>query len=52
MSELTKCLINMKNNKSPETDGFLSKYFKIFWKKMDAFVIRSVNHSYNIGELF
>ena len=29
MSELTKALKNMKNNKSPGTDGFSSKFFKV-----------------------
>ena len=51
MSELTKALKNMKNNKSPGTDGFSSEFFKVFWKKIGIFVMRSVNHSYNIGEL-
>ena len=51
MSELTKALKNMKNNKSPGTDGFSSKFFKVFWKKIGIFVMQSVNHSYNIGEL-
>ena len=51
MSELTKALKNMKNNKSPGTDGFSSEFFKVFWKKIGIYVMRSVNHSYNIGEL-
>ena len=51
ISELTKALKNMKNNKSPGTDGFSSEFFKVFWKKIGIFVMRSVNHSYNIGEL-
>ena len=51
MSELTKALKNMKNNKSPGTDGFSSEFFKVFWKKIGIFVMRSVNYSYNIGEL-
>ena len=41
----------MKNNESPGTDGFSSEFFKVFWKKIGIFVLRSVNHSYNIGEL-
>ena len=51
MSELTKALKNMKNNKSLGTDGFSSEFFKVFWKKIGIFVMRSVKHSYNIGEL-
>ena len=33
MSELTKALKNMKNNKNPGTDGLSSEYFKVFWGK-------------------
>ena len=51
MSELTKALKNMKNNKSQGTDGFSSDFFKVFWKKIGIFVMRSANHSYNIAEL-
>ena len=49
MSELTKALKNMKNNKSPGTDGFSSEFFKVFWKKIGIFVMRSVKYSYNIA---
>lgn len=51
LSELTKALSNMKNNKSPGTDGFSSEFFKVFWKKIGTFVLRSINYSYKIGEL-
>ena len=41
----------MKNNKSPGTDGYSSEFFTVFWEKIGIFVMRSVNYSYNIGEL-
>ena len=25
--------------------------FKVFWKQLGSFVLRGINHSYNIGEL-
>ena len=51
LSELSIALQNMKNNKSPGTDGFSSEFFKVFWKKLGTFVMRAVNHSYLTGEL-
>ena len=41
----------MKNNKSPGTDGFSSKFFEVFWKQLGTFVMRAVNHSYLTVEL-
>ena len=51
LPELTKALRNMKNNKSPGTDGYSCEFFKVFWNKIGIFVMRSVNYSYEIGEL-
>ena len=31
LTELTYCLIQMKNNKSPGSDGFSVEFFKFFW---------------------
>ena len=47
LAELTNASRNMKNNKSPGTCDFL----KVFWKKIGNFVLRSINYSYDIGEL-
>ena len=41
----------MKNNRSPRVDGFSCEFFKVFWKQLGSFVLRGINHSYNIGEL-
>ncbi len=36
----------MKNNKSPGSDGFSADFFKIFWKDLGYFVLRSINYGY------
>ena len=51
LQELTNALSNMKNNKSPGTDGYSCEFFKVFWNRLGSFVLRSINHSYEIGEL-
>ena len=51
MSELTKALKNMKNNKVQEQMAFRANFLRFSGKKIGIFVMRSVNHSYNIGEL-
>ena len=49
--EASKTLKNMANNKSPGSDGFSAEFFKMFWKKLGHFVVRSLNHGYDTGEL-
>ena len=51
LSELTTALKNMKNNRTPGVDGFSCEFFRVFWKQLGSFVLRGINHSYNIGEL-
>ena len=41
----------LKNNKSPGSDGFTSEFFKVFWKQLVNFIVRSLNFGYNKGEL-
>ena len=42
----------MANNKSPGSDGFTAEFFFLmFWKKLGHFVIISINHGYDTGEL-
>ena len=31
---------NMKNNKSPGSDGFTVEFFKVFWRQLGAFVVK------------
>ena len=41
----------MKNDKSPGTDGFTCEFFKLFWKDIGHFLLRSINNSFEKGEL-
>ena len=49
--EALKCLKNMKNNKSPGSDGFTAEFFKFFWVDIGIFLVRAINCSYMLGEL-
>ena len=51
LKEASKTLFNMKSNKSPGSDGFTAEFFKVFWKKMGNFVVRSINYAYTSGNL-
>ena len=51
LEEATDVLKNMKNNKSPGSDGFTVEFFKVFWKKLGVFVIRAINESFRKGEM-
>lgn len=50
-SEFTSALKNLKNDKSPGSDGFSSNFYKFFWKDIGWFVVRSLNYGFSIGEL-
>lgn len=50
-SELTASVKRLKNGKSPGSDGYTPEFFKFFWKDIGIFVLRSLNHGYNIGEM-
>ena len=41
----------MKNNRSPGSDGFSAEFFKIFWKYLGHFIVRSVNYGFIKGDL-
>ena len=47
--EVSNTLKNMKNDKSPGSDGFTANFFKVFWKKLGVFVVRSLNYAFKIG---
>ena len=49
--ETLLALKNMSNNKSPGSDGFTTEFFKFFWQDIGTFVIRSINTSFDLGEL-
>ena len=49
--EISEVLLKMKPDKSPGITGFTAEFFKVFWKQLGYFVLRSINHSYRMGEL-
>ena len=49
--ETLSALKLMKNGKSPGMDGFTTEFYKFFWKDINPFVIRSLNHGYEKGHL-
>ena len=51
LQETLNVLKAMKRNKSPGSDGFSSEFFKVFWKTLGPFIVRSLNYGYTTGEL-
>ena len=49
--EALNVLKNMKNGKSPGTDGYTAEFYKFFWKDIGNFVLESLNESFTTGEL-
>ena len=51
MHECATALKEMKNNKSPGSDGLTTEFFKIFWNDLKVFYLDSINYSLEIGQL-
>ena len=51
MEELQDALNNLKNNKSPGSDGYMAEFFKFIWKEIGTFVLNSINSSQKEGIL-
>ena len=49
--EISEVLFKMKPDKSPGITDFTAEFFKVFWKQLGYFVLRSINHSYRMEEL-
>ena len=49
--ECLEVLKSMESGKSPGTDGHPAEYYKVFWKDVSAFLISSLNRSYQKGNL-
>ena len=49
--ELATALKDMKNQKSPGSDGLTTEFYKLFWNDIKQFYINSINYSYQNGEL-
>ena len=48
VSEASETLRNMKNNKTPGSDGFSTEFF---WRDLKRFIVNSLNYGYQKGEL-
>ena len=46
LEEASISLKNMKNGKSPGTDGFTVDFFKFFWRELGPLVVRSLNEGF------
>ena len=44
-------LRSMKNNKSPGNDGITKEFLEYFWGKLGTFLVSTLNHSFEKGEL-
>ena len=51
LKEAAVTLKSMSNNKSPGSDSFSADFFKVFWKELDQFIVRSINYGFQNGEL-
>ena len=51
IDEALTAVKNMKNDKSPGSDGFTAEFYKFFWKDIGHFLIRSINLGFQKGEL-
>ena len=45
-AEVYNVLKNLKNNKSPGSDGFTVEFYKFFWKDIGYFLTRSLNEGF------
>ncbi|KAK3103890.1 hypothetical protein FSP39_022684 [Pinctada imbricata] len=51
LQEAALILKGMSNNKSPGSDGFSTEFFKMFWKELGIFIIRSLNCGFEFDSL-
>ena len=49
--ECSTALKEMKNNKSPGSDGITTEFYKMFWKEIKMFYVSSLNFSFHNGNL-
>ena len=50
-AECINALKNMKNQKSPGSDGITVEFYKSFWNDVKEFYINSINYSFQTGSL-
>ncbi|HBI39496.1 MAG TPA: hypothetical protein DDY16_00910, partial [Tenacibaculum sp.] len=51
LEELGRCLKNMRNNKSPGSNGFTGEFFKFFFPDIKQRLLNNINHTFEIGKL-
>ena len=51
MEEIGKALKDLKNGKTPGTDGFPPDFYKFFWKDIGLLVFNSLNNALGKGEM-
>lgn len=51
MEELTSAVKNLKNDKSPGSDGFTAEFFKFFYRDLRKLMLRSINYGFIKGEM-
>ena len=51
VQEATVALGKLNNDKSPGPDGFSTNFFKVFWKELGHFLVRSLNAGFSAGML-
>jgi hypothetical protein len=51
LEELGKALKQLKNGKSPGSDGFTSDFYKFFWIDIKDILLESIIYAKNIGKL-
>ena len=51
VQECAKVLKNMKNDTSPGIDGLTPAFYKMFWCKVGALVVDSINNGFQTGQL-
>ena len=50
-NECFLALKEMKNNKSPGSDGLTTEFYKIFWTEIKTYLTNSLNYSFEHGHL-
>ena len=51
LNETLNALKNMKNNRSPGSDGFTTEFFKFFWIDIGKYLLRALNYRFENREL-
>ena len=51
IEELTESIRNLKNNKSPGSDGLTAEFYKFFWTDLSTLLFNSYNYSFENEQL-